>query len=1514
MKDLIGAVGRFSLCTVLACGAASAADTDRCTYDFAAISKAKYEIEDADAPNAIPDPLGFKKQKAYIWHPDKKADLPSTIRLVDETMVAEALREEGLYSMLSPEKLVAIAGGERKAACLHNFAGMKFKAPRPGRYRLSCSYRGNHTVGTANWSAYFFLAGDDGKRLVSLNFPDTGEDGDYWAQRAKEFEIPASATNLTATLRLDGIGYLKVSKVRIVPVSEENEPELLYCVKGSYDGRFGVNAGDVEAIEIDWRTGKGHRVDWRKTSVEFIVPKGFSFVGFNGKVVEKEKRPDGTERVLCGCAEFPNRIRVITFPQFVKHFALSLLVRADGKSGDTGTLRWQALYGGRRIGEKGRLDLVTVPSIPVSLPKRYHAGAMLTYNLQFFPKQPEANRAYAEHLRRCGVDWLMPELRWMRYDPTLLPMWREVGFRYITPVDNEFYSNGYAVPRARNRPAADRFVKRSDKPDNRDYALSSCPAAIYEERPFFLTNFVARIAEWAKGTDGMWSNWEPFYFGGCYCDGCRKRLAEWKEKTGDSEAHFHSMQHGKICTTVQKHFKRIFGEDSPAFMPAICALEVSSYARLHDYAPDKRAKDYIGEMNWVPAWGPYVAWQPETTGPWRSNRGRTVASFIAAKDIRAEIDRGYPGKKPKIVFQPSGGNWMIQPEWLEITMDAALFNRLEACVPWVMPEGCDARLWAGFTRHVNRAARYEDAVRDGVCRNDATVLVPAEGFARRCPKPIANYMPLFKQYMDYPTLQQTTYDHGGVRYVAVMNFDESSHVEFTLKTAGLAPGRYAVVREDGAGPSAGKTYTARELSAGIRLSVPVSATRVFEIRPRTAASVRGAEKDFWFVVNEDNDHFFKCDPSLMTEKGLVDYIDYVAQGKVTHFFMCVNGQRTSYGSKTWEPIWLGMDEPARKDTATAPDGTRDRWCVNAKKLFDAGIDPYAVWIRRCREKSVSPWVSMRMNDVHFCTISNYFRNATFPRTRRDLWINPDTDFSEWVDCSLDYAHKEVRDYVFAQAEEMAGRWDSDGLELDWMRFGYALKPSRVKEDAHYLDGFVRDVRRMLDRVGAARGRRMGLAVRVPRDPDIARANGFDAVKWAEEGWVDVVIGHSFLTVDTGIAVKKWLAALEGTKARFVPGIDSAAPAAFGMPRHATQVTEYRGTAEIFQKQGATGVYVFNLPYNSKSEYRSDGTNDFNRDRDIAGTLYREGLSPSDIAGKRKAYLPVYHDYPFASMEPRSKDWRILAADRGRRRIFVMDGSPEGKGKVLKSFEPLKDPRVAPAHRAAFNDIDEAKLVDGGRTVIGCASSDAFFGFDFETEELLFYGVLPKNLHSIDRLPDGKFVGACSLSSDRLVLIDLNGHPFEPAKQKYTEFAKLHGAHGVVWDAERNCLFALGYTHIVRYAYDPAASVLTETGRWNYLLKDGDLSGHDFTPDGHGGYYFTVSQSVRHFDPETGEVRWYAAAEHAKSFHQADIKGDLYCIPNNRYWSDRALIVKGKNRREIPLPEGSLVYKFRWLNP
>ena len=377
-----------------------------------------------------------------------------------------------------------------------------------------------------------------------------------------------------------------------------------------------------------------------------------------------------------------------------------------------------------------------------------------------------------------------------------------------------------------------------------------------------------------------------------------------------------------------------------------------------------------------------------------------------------------------------------------------------------------------------------------------------------------------------------------------------------------------------------------------------------------AAAVGAAEKP-WFVVNEDNDHFFKLPSEEMSVKGLTDYADYVARGKVTHFVMCVSGQRTSYDSKVWEPIWAGLHERARKDTATKPDGTHDLWAVNCKILCDKGIDPYAVWIAHLRKKGVSPWLSMRMNDVHYGSDTNYFRNTTFYKTHKEWWLK-NGEGDSWADWQFDYAQPEVRAYTLALVREIAERWDADGLELDWMRFGNAFRYGQERANAHLLDEFMREARRIVDAAGARRGRRMALSVRVPQTPEEAERLGFNAVRWAREGLVDVVIPDTFMELRYDLPVGKWLELLKGTKARLVPGTGSSLPG--GKVKRADVPSVYRGLANHYYRQGATGVYFFNLPYFSNRKYSTDGGGD--DANDVAAELYARGVDPQGVVFER----------------------------------------------------------------------------------------------------------------------------------------------------------------------------------------------------------------------------------------------------------------------------------------------------------
>ena len=336
------------------------------------------------------------------------------------------------------------------------------------------------------------------------------------------------------------------------------------------------------------------------------------------------------------------------------------------------------------------------------------------------------------------------------------------------------------------------------------------------------------------------------------------------------------------------------------------------------------------------------------------------------------------------------------------------------------------------------------------------------------------------------------------------------------------------------------------------------------------------------AVNEDNDHYFKMDSSQMDKAHLVSYLDEIlSPGAVTDFFMCPCGQRASFDSKAWEPIWAGLCEPNTKGE------TNDIWCVNAKLLHDRGIDPYAVWIARCRERGVRAWMSMRMNDVHFVSIPRYFRNTTFWRTRRDLRrrpdLDPEKDIASWDSFAFNYVHREVQDYHFAMFKELVDRYDADGYELDWMRFTKHLTPGREREEAPVLTAFMRRCRAYVNETAARRGHPILISARVPTKYEEAKAKGFDPETWAREGLIDWLITTNFYdTNDFEIDVAGWKRRIgeANRSVRVFPGASdnlrkSDIPRQPPIPMTCADFSRW---AEAMRSRGADGLYVFNVPY------------------------------------------------------------------------------------------------------------------------------------------------------------------------------------------------------------------------------------------------------------------------------------------------------------------------------------------------
>lgn len=336
------------------------------------------------------------------------------------------------------------------------------------------------------------------------------------------------------------------------------------------------------------------------------------------------------------------------------------------------------------------------------------------------------------------------------------------------------------------------------------------------------------------------------------------------------------------------------------------------------------------------------------------------------------------------------------------------------------------------------------------------------------------------------------------------------------------------------------------------------------MRPSTAMG-----DGFVQIFNEDDSHFF-LESSHASVVDLEGYVDKIAEGgAITHFFMCPNAQRANFYSAVLQSAWAVEDIPGWKST---------KWSMTLKTLHDKGIDPYAVWIRRSRQRKISPWLSVRMNDVHSAYDMTYGGHSRFWRDHPQFWRKPCVERGGWCDRALDYAHAEVRAYMLAFIGELLERYDVDGMECDWMRFPEHLTPGRERELSPCLTAFMHKVRQLADAAAVRWGHAVRVGVRVDSDPDAALARGTDAFAWARDGSVDLVVPCNFFeSVDFQLPYADWRARMDGVNpiVRIVPGLDSGVVLP-GEKRRFLTIDEYCGWANRQYSQGARGIYLFNL--------------------------------------------------------------------------------------------------------------------------------------------------------------------------------------------------------------------------------------------------------------------------------------------------------------------------------------------------
>ncbi len=379
-------------------------------------------------------------------------------------------------------------------------------------------------------------------------------------------------------------------------------------------------------------------------------------------------------------------------------------------------------------------------------------------------------------------------------------------------------------------------------------------------------------------------------------------------------------------------------------------------------------------------------------------------------------------------------------------------------------------------------------------------------------------------------------------------------------------------------------------------------------------------------------------------------VDRYADAQVPYLLLNVCYQRAAYRSKVWNSYW-DVDDPQNSITGWP----RLYWLVHKK-----GVDPFEVCVARCRQRGISPWMSIRMNDTHYH--DDPTRTSPLWQQHPELRRVSDT---QWY-CGFDYAQKRVRDHYLALVEELFHRYDCDGVELDWMRFPWHFKPGEERRGCEHLNQFMHQARQLAEAASAKRGRPVKIAARIPAVPEFALGLGMDGVTWARNGWVDMLIlAPEWRPSDTDIPIERWRQKI-GPAAKHVllaAGTDLWLQGMPGGKLMSDDLETQRGFTATMLDRGADLVYLFNHFNRNDFRRKCRSPNGQITVCDESGELFKvAGRLQAAQQGPRRHVVTFHH--PAAPNMPNPKQLPAeLAPDRTA--VFrIYTGPAPNDGRVI----------------------------------------------------------------------------------------------------------------------------------------------------------------------------------------------------------------------------------------------------------
>ena len=295
-------------------------------------------------------------------------------------------------------------------------------------------------------------------------------------------------------------------------------------------------------------------------------------------------------------------------------------------------------------------------------------------------------------------------------------------------------------------------------------------------------------------------------------------------------------------------------------------------------------------------------------------------------------------------------------------------------------------------------------------------------------------------------------------------------------------------------------------------------------------------------------------------------------------------------------------------------------------MLDRGINPIEIFCGRAHERGMKFIAGARFGDDHGAPTQGarwMFDHPEF--ILRDVPPGPLANPGN----TMDFSFQEVRDFHFGAIEEIARRFDVDGIEITFRSDNHFPYPRSIsRERQHLMTELFQRIRGMLDDEGRQKGRKLILGVRVPETIDECHDCGLDIPEWIAAGILDYVSPANNMYANHNAQWEEFSILTEGTSCLLLPGVMpfcSAADARSDTVPWALQPgTGRSGTADHMAFQSR--VYLRPMAANN---YRAlannmygagaDGVSSFNYQEQYTGNLM--GDFPGSLALLRELRDP-----------------------------------------------------------------------------------------------------------------------------------------------------------------------------------------------------------------------------------------------------------------------------------------------------